>query len=300
MTLQGAARALGSGIEQDRPRARRRGDGKWDYEANDRLQVAIDLMCLSQLCQVTVFHDDVATTDGVASGWQVSGSVLDPMRDLIRIISLHETEKELLLGTCAVAATGIADTEEFRGYVEILGEEPITGTFLRISNGYFKTGYSDPGIFHDVKMDHRYFPRAAEYVREAQGLLAKVETLSSVDPSRTAVATRIAWLNFVAHRFLTAEERLHQYGAPDDLLGHPFERVQMQEWLSVEFAAGAEDLVRNLAATIFYGVAPGNRHHQVTKDHSWYQPRVRHHRTRSRLRPAEIIVERIPSYPGHG
>lgn len=256
MTLQGAMRTLGAELDRDAPDTDRRVDKKWDYEANDKIQMAVDLMCLAQLCQAVVFHDEIATTSDFADRWVATDGALQDLCDLIKVVPICDDARESLQSVSALLATGIAATDEFKAYVDLLSAEPLMGTFLRISNGYFETGYSDPGLFGDIKRDHEYFLRGARLVREITALTREAEALPEGDPARHRLLRRQQRISRSADSFLDACERLREYGVGNSAAlrrAHPLGRLDLRDGVELELAGGAASLVKNVAATMHYG-----------------------------------------------
>lgn len=279
LTLQGAARALDPNIGRPRSWEDRTRDGasKWDYEANDDVQTAVDVMCLSQLCQALVFHDVVLTSDDFVEHWKSDDGPLGMLSDIIRPTVVDDRRKMAFQNQAFRVAVTAAKTDEFNRYVNTLAQDDLMGTFLRISNGYFETGYSDPGIFEDIEFEdgylllpnrldnmvNRLLDERLQLTDEARALLfrragptQRIQNLLLTGKLVGAVwdRTRRSW--WITPRIMESaltERRMRGYGS-DRTREYPFDRLGLPDNVRAELAGGAKDLVRNFAATNYYGM----------------------------------------------
>jgi hypothetical protein len=165
LTLQSALRILGEEGAVQAPEESEFRRGKWDYDLNFALRVAIDIECLAQLVHAIVFHEEIEIAPGfrndysarMRSGYGAFASsvrregldgVVVPLtfpKELCRQIFLNSSER----------AVEISHFPKFHHYLKTLSSEGLEGVVLDISNRYFGTGYSDASVLPSFELAER-------------------------------------------------------------------------------------------------------------------------------------------------
>ncbi|MEV0677421.1 hypothetical protein AB0I60_12965 [Actinosynnema sp. NPDC050436] len=104
------------------------------------------------------------------------------------------------------------DTDLFDRYVATLAETGAPATFLDISSAHYETGYSDPGLFSDLKHAVEFFLLTSHVLRR--------ELLESRNRDQEATLERLARTAFTAGAFDNAKEWANrQVGGLADFFG---------------------------------------------------------------------------------
>ncbi|MFD2422718.1 hypothetical protein [Amycolatopsis pigmentata] len=250
MTLQGAARAL-SRWQPDlwgtRSKKHRNAD-KWDYAYSDDLRMTADILALAQLVQSIVLYDEVGVGPYGTPSWAKTRpwleleppNELDGVAGLLTVLDRGYDHQSLITKT-ALRAQEHTRTEDFRDYIRTLEDQDALGAYLRISNGYFGTGFSDELLCGD-STDQTIFhlmDNAEKNTRNRAGILARLLTAGGRGwgKSTTKAARR---------------ERELDYQSDVDITLHPFDLTQVESGDFYEKVTAGLDLVRNIAATYYY------------------------------------------------
>lgn len=256
MTLQGAARAL-SRQEADVGGSRSghyRGNGKWDYAYSDDLRLTADVLALAQLVQAIVLYDKIGVGPYGTPSWArtvdsggrqlETPAELDGLDGLLTVLDRGHDHPWLVIGAAQRAHERVG-TDDFRDYVQTLEEHDAVGAYLKISNGYFNTGFSDEILCGD----------SAD--RDIFDLLFGPGPARPASPLKLSVLARL-W-NLVApgkaspHRAMldieAGESRLVLGG---DYRLSPFNLSKIDPGDTHEKVTAGRDLLRNIAAAYYY------------------------------------------------
>lgn len=254
MTLQGATRAL-STVEpdlRDSWSAHHRAVGKKDYHAEDELRRVADVLALAQLVQAIVLHDRIAVGPyGIRAWGKDTGRApevpdeLDGVSGLLTVLTDEYDHIGLIIETRQYAQD-LARTEAFRDYIRALEKHHAIGAYLRISDGYFCTGFSDDLLCGDAAH------------RDILELVADGQEEGDAERLVNRIYARLArWhsperTRRLMDRLFEVAGHEHRMQSKKDFAVHPFDLARLAPGEVHGRAIAGIDLIRNVAAARYY------------------------------------------------
>lgn len=289
MTLQGAARAL-SRYHPDLNGTRsvfQRTAGKWDYSYSDDLRLTADVLALAQLVQSIVLYDEIGVGPYGTPSWAKTRDAdgrqldapheLDDIAGMLTVLDRGYDHSDLIIETMRRAQEHTR-TDEYRDYISALEKHDALGAYLRISNGYFSTGFSDELLCGDSDRTIRDLVLGALMnTRSPAGLVGSWGRLLK-SPS--------LWANLrKTVNKLAAHERKLLYDK--DITLNPFDLSRIGPGDFCEKVGAGLDLVRNVAAAYYYDQLAA----YAKASYAPHPLRVRfvEYRATDELSPAELV-----------
>jgi hypothetical protein len=247
MTLQGAARALSRSEPdlRDSWSDHHRAVGKQDYTENDDLRRVADVLALAQLVQAIVLHDGIGVGPYGTAAWTTGTGApaeLDGLSPLLTVLDDGYDHVGLITET-GRHAQDLARADAFREYVRALEEHHAVGAYLRISNGYFGTGFSDDLLCGDSA--HRDVLDIASGGNRSDGMVERLYL-------RLAQWHGPRGTRRLMDRLFEVAGHEHRMPGKADLTVFPFDLARLDSKDVHDKAIAGIDLIRNVAAACYY------------------------------------------------
>ena len=266
LTLQSAFRALSipknGNLSLEVPEAHHRCGAaqKWNYELNADFRLAIDVACLGQLLQAILLNERIAVDPGFMSRWGAHAQPINAARARVVLPDIAKQIEGVIvplryedsvhcerLAGASVEALNYSRMPEFREYLRELSLHGVDGAFIEITNGYFRTGYSDPSSLPSFNLgDGRDDPFALLATRDKAGYSARrLSALESVirkvldSPTARDLSIRRLFVEFV-----TALE-----GVSSDI--HALARTSFARSYAHDKKTGSADIVKHMCAALY-------------------------------------------------
>jgi hypothetical protein len=231
-------------------------DAKWDYDANESLEIAVDVACLAQLVQAIVLFEGVALDRDHLDRWghidagpggQVNPEGFDPghvMNALTTVVDVQPLTRHKLLEGAISDTRSLLHTPLLREFLSFLSHTSTDGLYVQISSAYFETGYSDPNLFPSSEISETLDEMAldafvSQVIRESglktRGSRRAMKMAFRAEARKTAASVPILPLEFLHGK---PGDQFHQdsYGYDD-----PFDQRAL-----------IEGVMRNMVAATFY------------------------------------------------
>jgi hypothetical protein len=227
--------------------------GKCDYRSNDAFRLVIDIYSLAQLIEAIVLFDKVYVDASFVGRWGLVKkrpnskelelpAIAAPLDKVIVPVSTSQYERLKLLANAENRTSRYVADEGFSEFLRILSVTQSENLFIQISNGYFRTGYSDPLLFPyiDDFMSPSHFDLEVSIVSR---VCKQLEKRPNTDKIRD-------FLNFVRAIEKSGDFAVSLHQNPESffvLRKTGYDPRQYYEKLT-----GSVDIIRNAVAAYFY------------------------------------------------